>query len=299
MNNERKKVRANARSHHPGPRSERSSLPSALSQPVCWVTAFRNPLRKPGNLAQTFLQDRTVQVYIINIPPTPHYFHWRDKKRGGEGDAVVMAVVLITPHSSLAIKLKGDSVWEWKWLSQQKRSSPFISAFISRLGSKAAAACRNLSKFLLWSWINLSKAIRCNWTSQHCQWRWDPGLQRYWAVLISSLNHSLDALAVSACKGHLLVTMKLHKRAGSLTVAFYCRLQLKNEKFSRQMERQSTCRYAQVMSTVAAFIQTLRCDHWLDSCLARFVPFIQSHIYILHLGGPGWVIRMLLFLPPL
>lgn len=38
--------------------------------------------------------------------------------------------------------------------------------------------------------------------------------------------------------------------------------------FSGQIETQSTCRYAQGMRTVAAFIQTLLCDHWLDSCLA-------------------------------
>lgn len=55
------------------PRSQRSSLPSALSQAVCWVTAFRNPLRKPGNLAQTFLEDRTIQIYSNNMPETPHY----------------------------------------------------------------------------------------------------------------------------------------------------------------------------------------------------------------------------------
>lgn len=34
---------------------------------------FRNPPRKPGNLAPTFLEDGTVQIYSINIPPTAHY----------------------------------------------------------------------------------------------------------------------------------------------------------------------------------------------------------------------------------
>lgn len=82
-------------------------------------------------------------------------------------------------------------------------------------------------------------------------------------------------------------SMKLHKRAVSLTIAFNCRRQPKNEKRFRKIETQSTCRYAQGMRTVAAFIQTLLCDHWLDSCLACFMPFKQSHIYILHLGGPG------------
>lgn len=46
-------------------------------------------------------------------------FHLRDKAEKGR-EAVMMAVVVIMPRSFLAIKLRGDSVWEWKWLSQQK-----------------------------------------------------------------------------------------------------------------------------------------------------------------------------------
>lgn len=48
------------------------------------------------------------------------YFHWRDKTRcrhGNRGVTVLITVVLITLRSSMAIKLKGDHVWEWKWLS--------------------------------------------------------------------------------------------------------------------------------------------------------------------------------------
>lgn len=45
-------------------------------------------------------------------------------------ETVIMAVAL---WSSPAIKLRGDGVWEWKWLSQQKIGSLFISAFISLL----------------------------------------------------------------------------------------------------------------------------------------------------------------------
>lgn len=114
------KARAKAHSLNLWPRSERSSLPSALSQAVCWVTAFHNPLRKPGNLAPTFLEDRTVQIYSINIPLTPHYiFIGGTRQGGGEGgDAVIIAVVLLKQRSSLAIKLKGDSMWEWRRLSE-------------------------------------------------------------------------------------------------------------------------------------------------------------------------------------
>ena len=121
------KAQAKARSLDLWPRSQRSSLPSALSQAVCWVTAFRNPLRKPGNLAPTFLEDRTVQIYSINIPLTPHYiFIGGTRHRHEEGrDALIMAVVLITPRSPLAIKLSGDSVWECEWLSQQKKYDLF------------------------------------------------------------------------------------------------------------------------------------------------------------------------------
>lgn len=63
----------------------------------------------------------------------------------------------------------------------------------------------------------------------------------------------------------------------------------------RQNQTLSTCRYGQSTESVAAFIQTLLCDHWLGSCLACFMPFKQSHIYIPHLGGPGWITIMLLF----
>lgn len=49
-------AQAKARSPNLCPRSQRSSLPSALSQAMCWVTAFRNPLRKPGNLAPSVLR---------------------------------------------------------------------------------------------------------------------------------------------------------------------------------------------------------------------------------------------------
>lgn len=59
------------------------------------------------------------------------YFHWRDKTRGGRRDAVIMAVVLIMLRSYLAIKLRGDSVWEWKWLSPQKKNlSSFQLSFL-------------------------------------------------------------------------------------------------------------------------------------------------------------------------
>lgn len=158
---------------------------TVCTQSVCVLSySLSQSSEETREFGQTFLQDRTVQVYIISIPSAPHYFHWRDKKRGGEGDAIVMAVVLITPHSSLAIKLKGDSVWEWKWLSQQKRSSPFISAFISRLGLKAAAACGNLSKYLLWSWINLPKAIQCNY--EHLNIATLSVTMRPWAAAVMS-----------------------------------------------------------------------------------------------------------------
>lgn len=39
-----------------------------------------------------------------------------------------MAAALIALVSSLTVKLKGDRVWEWKRLSQQKIGSLFISA---------------------------------------------------------------------------------------------------------------------------------------------------------------------------
>lgn len=80
-------------------------------------------------------------------------------------------------------------------------------------------------------------------------------------------------------------------------VAFHFDFYQRIEKFSRQIKTKSTCIYAQGKSTVGAFIQTLRCDRWLDSCLACFMPFKQSHIYVLHLGGPGWIIIMLPFSP--
>lgn len=61
-----------------------------------------------------FFEDRTVQIYSINIPLTPHYtFIGGTRHRNGKGrDAVVMAVVLIMLPPPLAIKLKGDCVWE-------------------------------------------------------------------------------------------------------------------------------------------------------------------------------------------
>lgn len=129
-------AQAKAHSLNLWPRSQWSSLPSALSQAVCWVTAFRNPLRKPGNLAQTFLEDRTIQIYSIYMPATPHYIFIGGGRQypGTETEeSVLMAAVLIMLQSSLAIKLKGDHVWEWKWLSQQKKRSLFISTFVSLL----------------------------------------------------------------------------------------------------------------------------------------------------------------------
>lgn len=122
------------------------------------------------------------------------------------------------------------------------------------------------------------------------------------AAVMSKLNFPsqlqfgrLSKPEYSARSGYLLFKMKLHKRTGSLTIAIYCGRQPNNESLFRQIATQSTCRYAQGERTVAAFIQTLRCDHWLESCLACFVPFKQSHIYILSLCGPGWIIIMLLF----
>lgn len=106
--------------------------------------------------------------------------------------------------------------------------------------------------------------------------------------------YSLEWVGWSAAHAELIFCWN-YTREAHLTAAFYCRLWPENDIFSRQIQTLNTCRYAQSMQAVAAIIQTLVCDLWLCSCLACFVPFKQSHIYILHLGGPGRVIITLLF----
>lgn len=223
------KARAKAHSLDLWPRSQRSSLPSALSQAVCWVTAFRNPPRKPGNLAPTFLEDRTVQIYSINIPLTPHYiFTGGTRHMLEEGtDAVIMAVVLIVLWSSLANKLKGDGMWGVE-VTQQKIWSLFI------------LQAEKLS-FLVWAQqlpqtegtfeIPLVKMTKLSHSNSTQLWTFNlatlSAMKRSSAVeVMRDLNVPvLVAKAVSkqecsACRGYLLLTRKLHNRTESRTVTF-------------------------------------------------------------------------------
>lgn len=150
-----------------------------------------------------------------------------------------MTVVLITARSSLAVKLRGDRVWEWKWLSQQNIGPLFISAFISLLavptGQTAATERRNLSEIAL---VKMTKPSQSNSAQL---WAFNLAILSMMmrpsaATVTSKLNFpsqlqfgrlSSERSGVQCMKR---LSMKLHKRAGSLTIAFYCRLQPKNEK---------------------------------------------------------------------
>lgn len=164
-------------------------------------------------------------------------FHWRDETRHrNRGDAPVMA--LITLVSSL-----GDHVWEWKWLSQQKIGSLFISAFVSLLdvllGWITAADKRNLSDFLMR--FNLYKAIRSNYehlTLQHRRWWWDPQLQQCWANFPSQfVCLSSEQAGVQCMEGLPFFSQWNFPREESLTTAFYRGLLPQSETFFRRFTK--------------------------------------------------------------
>lgn len=145
------------------------------------------------------------------------YFHWRDKTRHRHGNRAD-AAALIMLVSSLTRELQGDHVWEWKWLSQQKIGSLFISAFVSLLdvvtGWITAADKRKLSRFPTRRRFNLSKAIQRNYehlTLQNCQWWWDPQLQQLWATLNFPSQFVCVKQDRGARRGYLLFTVKFHK----------------------------------------------------------------------------------------
>lgn len=111
------RARAKACSLNLWPRSQRSSLPSALkSGRVLSYSPFRNPPRKPGNLAPTFLEDGTVQIYSINIPPTAHYIFIGGTRQARGGKKLCNNVCCSRSYCGHLWPLNsgGDSVWEWK-----------------------------------------------------------------------------------------------------------------------------------------------------------------------------------------
>lgn len=221
---------------------------------MCWVTGFRNPLRKPGNLAPAFLKNRTVQIYSVNIPPSPHYIFI-----GGTGQDADMGLI--------GAGLMED---EWKW---------FFFFFWGGY-SCGLSSCRDKINFTRNSSYGIDLILPKQFSPQ--------------LVIAILFLYSLEWVGWSAAHAELIFCWN-YTREAHLTAAFYCRLWPENDIFSRQIQTLNTCRYAQSMQAVAAIIQTLVCDLWLCSCLVCFVPFKQSHIYILHLGGPGRVIITLLF----
>ncbi len=92
-------------------------------------------------------------------------------------------------------------------------------------------------------------------------------------------------------RGDLLFTVKLHKRAGGWTTAFYFRLQPKNRKTSLCKLKHKAP--ADMHEAGALWAPSFK--HY--DVIVGSVPFKHSHVYVLHLGGPAWIIRMFPFSP--